>query len=183
MVSKSYRLFAVGLLAVSAAACSNGGGNSTLTPASQTSANATDAGFIIGAAMSSDSEIGDANLALSRSSNTDVLAFANLMIKDHTNENFTLDPIGDALGLPPPTTIGPMMVAVSNSLMPLTGTAFDAAYINSEITGHENNLNNNYVPELQTGLNVHVTGYASEFQPQVQSHLTTAQSIKAKYGF
>ena len=177
------RIVPVCLLAIAASACSGGNGDSTLTPASQNSKNATDTSFINGAAMSSNSEIGDANLALTRSTNPDVLSFANLMIKDHTTENDALDPIGTSLGQPPPTTIGPMMQAVSASLMPLSGAQFDAAYINSEITGHENNLNGNYVPELQTGLNVKVTGYAGTYQPQIQSHLSLAQSIKAKYGF
>ncbi len=163
------------------AACSSG--STTLTPQPTNKTNATDVSFISGAAMSSNGEIGDAKLAIATSANTDVITFAQLMIKDHTTENDALDPIGTALGDPPPTGVSPAMAAVTATLKTLTGTAFDAAYINSEITGHENNLHNNYVPELSLGYNTQVKGYAGTYQPQVESHLTLAESIKAKYGF
>ena len=165
------------------AACSSG----TTTPSPQATAkmttDPTDVSFISGAAMSSNGEIGDAKLAIATSANTDVISFAQLMIKDHTTENDALDPIGTAVGYPPPTDVGPPMAAVTAMLKTLTGTAFDAAYIDSEITGHENNLANNYAPELSMGLDVQVKGYAGTYQPQVESHLTLAKSIKAKYGF
>ena len=133
--------------------------------------------------MSSNAEIGAANLALTRSSNSDVLSFANLMIDNHTKENQALAPIALDFDFPAPTGIGPTMQAVADMLAKLSGPAFDAAYIDSEITGHTNNLDNNYQPELKSGLNTKVLGYANTYQPQVSSHLALAQSIKTQYGF
>jgi putative membrane protein len=133
--------------------------------------------------MASNGEIADAKLALATSQNPDVIAFANKMITDHTGENTAMVPVAPKVGVTLPTGVSPAMQAVSNTLMTLSGTSFDAAYINSEIAGHQMNLTNNYAPELQLGINPVAVGYAKTYQPQVESHLALATSIKQKYGF
>ena len=179
----SSRALAACLFGVSLAACSSGNPSFTGGPSSRTAADATDRTFVPGAAHASNAEISDAQLALTISKNQSVLAFAQKMITDHTGENQALDPIGDMLGLPPPTNVLPAMQAIHNQLATLSGSAFDAAYINSEVLAHQNNLDNNYIPELQTGSSSAVVGYANTYDPQIQEHLSLAQNIKAQNGF
>jgi len=144
---------------------------------------ATDSAFIMGAGQASNAEIAAANLALTRSTSADVLAFANLMITDHTAENSALAQVGTDVGEAAPTGVNATQAATAATLTPLGGAAFDKAYIDSEISGHAMNLQNNYAPELASGTNAEVKQYATTYQPQVQSHLTKADAIQARDGF
>jgi len=168
------------VLALLAAAC---GGNGATSSLAKPALSPTDSAFITGAGQASDAEIAAANLALTRSTNADVLAFANLMITDHTQENQALAQVGAHVGQAAPTDVNATQAAAAAMLMPLSGAAFDKAYVTIEITGHTMNLRNNYAPELASGTNAEVKGYATTYQPQVQSHLTKADAIQTKYGF
>ena len=181
MVVKTLARVAICLsLIVPVTACSSG--TPALSP-QPVVADATDRAFVPGATMASNGEIGDAKIAVATSQNPDVVAFAQKMITDHTGENTAMTPVAATVSVPVPTGVTPAMQAITAQLMTLTGTTFDAAYINSEIAGHQMNLANNYAPELQLGVNPTVLGYAKTYQPQVQSHLALATSIKTKYNF
>ncbi len=173
------RTLAFVALAFLAAACGSNSNPNLAKPA----LSATDSAFITGAGQASNAEIAAANLALTRSTNADVLAFANLMITDHTAENSALAQVGTDVGEASPTGVDATQAATAATLTPLSGPAFDKAYIDSEISGHTMNLQNNYTPELASGTNAEVKQYATTYQPQVQSHLMKADAIRAQDGF
>ncbi|MBD5657775.1 MAG: DUF4142 domain-containing protein [Candidatus Eremiobacteraeota bacterium] len=143
----------------------------------------TDITFMTSATQYSNGEIAAGQLAVSKSQNADVLAFAREMVANHTTEKQALAPIATSLGVALPTTIAPAQQPAAALLMVLTGTAFDKEYIDSEVQGHTANLTQNYEPEVADGSSPPVVGYAKTYEPQIQMHLTMAQSIAQKYGF
>ena len=174
------RLFAPAFLIVVLSACNgSGGGTSSVQTAPP------DQNFVTGATQASNAEIGAAKLAVAKSTNTDVVAFANEMINQHTQEEQALAPIAASANyrVPGPTSLNATQQQQAATLQAATEPAFDAIYINGEITGHQDNIANNYNPEIASGYNAQVVNYAKTYLPQVTMHLQMAQSIKAKYGY
>ncbi len=156
---------------------------SSTTPNLQSTLSATDSAFITGATQSSDAEIGAAQIALTKSQNADVIAFANEMITQHTEEKTALTPIATSVGVVPPSNVNPTQAATAAALQATAEPAFDALYINSEIRGHTLNLNNNFKLEVASGTNPSLVGYAKKYEPQIETHLQMAQTIKTRYAF
>jgi putative membrane protein len=83
-----------------------------------------------------------AELALRKSRNPQVRAFANEMIRDHSSLNNAVLGLAHRLGLRPEessTTAGLIASAnrVGSQLAQLNGRAFDRAYINNEVAYHQ----------------------------------------------
>jgi putative membrane protein len=161
----------------------SGCGNTSNPTLQSTPLSATDSAFITGATQSSNAEIGAAKIALTKSQNADVIAFANEMVTQHTQEKVALEPIATVAGVVPPSNVNPTQAATAATLQATAEPAFDALYINSEIQGHTLNLNNNYKVEIASGTNPSVVGYAKQYEPQIEMHLQMAQTIKARYGY
>ncbi len=173
----------VGLTVLLAACNSTNSGPAPVAPIAP--ASAVDTNFIVGATQSSNSEISAGTLAQQKSTNPDVIAFAQTMVTQHTQEEQTLAPIAATANspVPPPTSVSPAQAQVAQSLANTPEPAFDALYINSEITGHQANIASNFTPEIQGGSSQPVVAYATSTLPQIQMHLQMAQQIKAKYNF
>ena len=171
------------LITIAMAALISGCSSSSPTPQPQATLSAVDSAFILGAGQASNAEIAAAKLAEQKSQNPDVISFAQEMINDHTAENAALVPLAAATGTAAPTGVNAMQQATAQTLMGLAGTAFDAAYVNTEIAGHQMNLTNNYAPEISSGTNGGLVAYAKKYQPQVAMHLQMVQAIKAKDNF
>ena len=178
MMSLSGRITVAAVLCGLLSAC----GSST-TPDLRSNVSAVDSAFVTGATQSSNAEIGAAKIALAKSQNTDIIAFANEMITQHMQEKTALAPIAASVGLGLPTNVNPTQAATAAQLQATSEPAFDALYVNSEIAGHTLNIDNNYNPEIASGTTPSLVAYAKKYLPQVQMHLSMAQTIKTKYGF
>ena len=178
MLSLSRRITVAAVLCGVLSGC----GSST-TPDLRSNVSAVDSAFVTGATQSSNAEIGAAKIALTKSQNTDIIAFANEMITQHTQEKTALAPIATSVGLGLPTNVNPTQAATAAQLQATAEPAFDALYVNSEIQGHTLNIDNNYNSEIASGTTPSLVAYAKKCLPQVQMHLSMAQTIKTKYGF
>ena len=172
------RLASLTLLCGLLSGCGNSG-----TPNLQPNVSNQDKEFLAGSTQASNAEISAATLALTRTTNSAIIAFANEMITQHTQEKAALLPIAQSFGSALPTSVNPTQAATAAQLKATPEPAFDALYINSEIAGHTANIENNYDPEIAGGQNASVVAYAKQYLPQVTMHLKMAQSIKAEYGF
>ena len=105
------------------------------------------------------------------------------MITQHTQEKTALAPIATSVGLGLPTNVNPTQAATAAQLQATAEPAFDALYVNSEIQGHTLNIDNNYNPEIASESTPSLVAYAKKYLPQIQMHLSMAQTIKTKYGF
>ena len=131
------------------------------------------------AAASDFFEIESSKLALERSSSATVKAFANQMIKAHTESSDKLKATAAMLSpaIMPDDTLGPDQRATLDSLTATEGTAFDGAYIAAQVGAHEKALEalkgyaaTSDVPELKA--------IANELIPKVTAHLNMAKGLK-----
>jgi len=116
-----------------------------------------------------------------RTMNASVIAFADMMISDHSQSNRAVA----ALGIQPQasniqSTIQTTGQTTITQLTPLTGSAFDVAYVQSQVTAHTT-LRDLITSELVP--NAHNAQLAAYLQntllPTVQAHLTAASQLLA----
>lgn len=135
-------------------------------------------GFLEQAASANEFEIESSQLALQASQNAAVRNFANVLISDHTQLGQQVGAAAASARLrPPPPTLLPAQQAALDQLRAAgSGTAFDMAYQQSQISAHQQaiTLMQNYatsgdVPVLRTT--------AGQSIPMMQRHLAMAQSL------
>src|SRR5262245_24458651 len=99
-------------------------------------------GFLAAAASGGQFEILSSQLALQMSQNVSVRNFANMMIMDHSRLNQAVAAAATSAGLTPPAPV--LMPADQAMLAQLRATppgpAFDLAYKNAQISGHQGAL-------------------------------------------
>jgi putative membrane protein len=83
-------------------------------------------------------EIVSSKLALHRSDDPVVRRIAEMLIADHTTQQGQLQTVAGELRLDvPPLNLSPEQRAIVDALRRLRGDAFDAAYLNAQVTAHE----------------------------------------------
>lgn len=124
-------------------------------------------------------------MALKKSRNPDVIAFAKTMIKDHNNIIQQATALAKKLGVTPQTN------AVTQSLLDgekatdakfnaLSGHDFDTAYINNEVAFHEAVIaavQNVLIPQIQ---NADLKKMLVDVSPLLEEHLKMAKESQAK---
>lgn len=149
-------------------------GGMTLSACSTTRSNATDLtpeaaqAFVVAAASSDMFEIESSRLALQRSQDPRIRAYAEMMIRDHTNMSSQLRAAATEAGVGLPTQMLPMHEEMIVALE--RAANFDATYRQQQEVSHERTLRlmDNYarrgdVPRLR--------GVAAAAVPVVRGHL------------
>ncbi|WP_294171953.1 DUF4142 domain-containing protein [uncultured Sphingomonas sp.] len=138
-------------------------------------------GYTMMAASSDQFEIQSSQLALQASQNPAVQSYARLMIAHHQATTANLTQAAQSAGLaPPPPALMPAEQALLDQVRAAgTGPAFDAAYKQAQITGHQSALqlhqgyaNGGDVPALRQ--------VAATAVPIVQQHLVGAQGLNVE---
>lgn len=152
-----------------------------VAPAGDPSNPLTAAGYMPMAASSDQFEIQSSQLALQASQNPAVQSFARLMIAHHQATTANLTQAAQSAGLPPPPpALMPQEQALLDQVRAAgTGPAFDAAYKQAQIAGHQSALqlhqgyaNGGDVPQLRQ--------VAATAVPIVQQHLQAAQTLNVE---
>jgi putative membrane protein len=166
-----------GLLAVvSFCACNNNDDNSD----TNNIVNSTDSAFVTQASISDSAEINVAQLALTKSQDTAILNFANMMIMDHTLAQASLRNIAGRYGIIAKDSLDPAHIEEAAKLMALTGRAFDSAYIHGQVTDHNATIQL-FSTEGSNGNNNDLQNFADTTLPKLQMHLDRATSIASRY--
>jgi putative membrane protein len=122
-------------------------------------------------------EIESSKLALETSQNTDVLAFAQMMIDDHTRMAAALKEavVGSGLDIPIPTAPGGDEEQKLNALR-AAGNDFDRQYVGMQLQGHEQALalHEGYA---EAGENAELRAVATTAVPVVTGHLEEIRRI------
>lgn len=133
-----------------------------------------DQAFIMQAGQANLAEVMASQLALQNSTNPDVRAMATKMVQDHAKANADLAPIAASLGMTLPTAPSPQQQAVVDQLSTLSGSEFDAAYLQHMTQAHQEAValfraasEQATSPELQS--------YASTYLPSLEMHLASLQ--------
>lgn len=135
--------------------------------------------FVDAAASGDAFEIAESRLALTRSGNADVKAFASKMIAAHTESTARMEKAA-ATAMPaiiPDAALTPAQRTKVDALGTLSGAAFDKRYAADQVEAHRNALAamrhyaaDGTVPALKT--------LAGELAPVVQSHLDMAGKLE-----
>jgi putative membrane protein len=193
-------LGAASLAVLSLAAC-NKPASTTATDATQSAATAVDkaqdttgaavgqasaalaphdtGAFVSNLTQSGMYEIDAAKIAMAKSKNAEVKAFAKMMVTDHTAMDKSMAPLIKAAGQTPADKLDQRRQGFIDNLNSATPGDFDKVYIDQQVAGHQEALDlvNGYAKDgsdagLKTG--------AADAGPKVQAHLDKAKAIQAK---
>ncbi|MEM5383512.1 DUF4142 domain-containing protein [Paraburkholderia phymatum] len=137
---------------------------------------------IVVAANQADIDAG--KLAESKTHSKDVKAFAEQMVKDHTGVNKAAVDLVQKLGVKPeanPTSDSLKQGGETNiaNLKPLQGAKFDRAYIDHEVTYHQNvidALDKTLIPSAQ---NAELKALLVKVRPAFVAHLEHAKMVQS----
>ncbi|WP_234009069.1 DUF4142 domain-containing protein [Deinococcus sp. NW-56] len=154
-----------------------GGAADPLGPVSTAQvSNDTDVLFMEVMTMSNLTEIQTSRLALQKSSNAEVRAYAQQMITEHTRAQAELNTLAAQRGVRLADKPGADQRLLYNRLTTLSGAAFDAAYKNVQVGGHKMTLD-----LIQTyrsfGKDQALLAMAAKMEPVVAGHLAEAQEL------
>jgi putative membrane protein len=138
-----------------------------------------DTNFAEKAAQGGLAEVKLAALAEQKSKNPTVLAFARRMDRDHTKNNAELATAAKQAEIDIPSDVGPSNKAAMAKLEGLSGSAFDRAYLQAQVTGHKKMLTL-LKREISMGQVSQLVAYAKMTEPVVEQHLALAQSDASK---
>lgn len=136
--------------------------------------------FVNTAAAANQFEINSSKLALLKSLNPKVRAFASTMVKDHSliGRNFVAA-LGKAnTGLTPPAGLGADLDAVMVKLRGTYGPAFDAAYLDAQTKGHQAAVGL-FAGYAKGGANPMMKSFARETLPTIEMHLSMCYELAA----
>lgn len=130
-------------------------------------------------------DIDGGKLALSKTKNADVKAFAKQMVTDHTRANEKVTALAKKLKVTPEdsetsTTLEHKASANLADLKKLSGKEFDKTYINKEVETHEtvlNEIDNTLIPNAK---NPELKALVERIRPEIAAHLAHAKSIQSK---
>ena len=158
--------------------------STTTTPPSTTPSDAEIAATVVAA---NDTDIKNGQLALSKTANAGVKAFAKEMVAAHTQLNQQGSALLTKLNVTPAdnptsTSIRTGGDTTRETLKGLSGDAFDKAYINAEVDLHQavlDQLDNTLIPSAQ---NAELKDLLQKARPTIAAHLDHAKSLKSKLG-
>ncbi len=147
--------------------------------ASASTLGAHDTGAFVSNASQSDMyEMQAAKIAEARSKNTEVKAFAKMMIADHTAMMKAMAPLVTAAGNTPAAELDQRRKGFVDNLNQATEANFDKAYIDQQVAAHEEALTlmKGYADK---GDDAGLKGGAASAIPKIQMHLDKAKAIQA----
>jgi putative membrane protein len=133
--------------------------------------------FVMKAGASDLYEIQSSQLALQKAQNADVRQFAQMMIDHHTKTTQQVTAAARAAGLtPPPPQLEPEQARMIAELQPLSGAAFDRAYVRQQRMAHEMALalHSNYA---ERGDTPSLRQAAATAVPIVRQHLERVRAM------
>lgn len=156
-------------------------GTSTATTSSSTLA-AADREFFALAASSDMLEMETGRLALDKSQNAKVRAFAQKMIDDHLQASENLRQVVSSNGATPPASMSPAHAAHLQKLQGLSGAEFDREYAAQiGVAGHQEAIAL-FERASREAANADVRALAEKSLPGKREHLTLAQTLAKAVG-
>lgn len=142
--------------------------------------NAADNNFIPLAAASNTAEIEAAKVAVSTTTDTIVLSFAQQMLSEHSKAQEDLKIMGNVVGFTVKDTIDAAHAAIIMQLDSLAGRTFDSTYIHTQLADHQATIQF-CIEELNNGQQLNVKAYANTILQNVQVHYQRADSIATAF--
>lgn len=141
-------------------------------------ADSTSAAFLVRAADHTMKEGDLAALAEQKATIPTVKDFAGMLSREHKKLNGTIKDLAARKNITIPPVSGDERAM--GRLSELVGSSFDKAYINEVIDAHKSAVSQ-FEDAVKHALDPDVRAFADQNLPELQQHLDTAKSIKAKY--
>ena len=167
-------LFAAAVLGVSAAALAQ-------TAPDSGSSMAADKTFVMMADEGNSAEISASQIALKKSKNPDVKAYATQMISDHQKLRSDMAPYAQKLGVMTPQPLNATHKAEDQRLSQLSGKKFDAEYLKAMSEDHNKTLGM-FRNEEATTADPSLKSAVMQGDPVVAQHLQMANDMASKMG-
>jgi putative membrane protein len=134
--------------------------------------------FVKNATESGLAEVQLSQLALTKSQNPQVKAFADEMVRDHTAANEALMRLASSKNIPVPTAVSERDKATLEQLAKLYGRDFDRMYLAKMVSDHEKAVSL-FQKEAASGSNPELKAWAKSTLPTLQRHLDMAEHLAA----
>ena len=136
------------------------------------------AAFVSNASQSDMYEIQAAHIAEKRSHNPQIVAFAKMMVKDHTATMKAMGPLATAAGQSPAEKLDDRRQGFIDHLNKASDADFDKTYVDQQVAAHHEAL------DLMTGYakdgsDAGLKDGAAKTAPKVQMHLDKITAIQA----
>lgn len=137
--------------------------------------------FVEDASAKGIAEVEAGKLAQEKATASDVKAFADKMVKDHSQANEKLKAIAATKKLEVSDDAALMDKAKAMILELRSAKSFDQAYANNQVKAHEATIElfNTYVNE---GTDADLKAFAQKTLPTLEHHLTEAKALAAAHG-
>lgn len=137
--------------------------------------------FLMTASQSDLTEITLSKLALTKSTNPQVKAYAQKMITDHSKLEADMKPFADQMGVPPATALNAEHQGLLDQLQGLSGGDFDKQYMTDMDTSHHAALDV-FKSELSTTTDAHLKPTVAKGEKVVAQHTAMADKLSSKLG-
>lgn len=137
-----------------------------------------DAKFLMDAIRTDVAEVRLGELATQRGQSEGVRHFGHMLATDHAKSMDKTSDLAKSLKVAVPTEASADAQKEYESLVRLSGGAFDTAFINAMIKGHRDAIAS-FKKEAEDGDDVDVAGLARETLPTLEEHLAMAQSLQS----
>src|SRR5690242_4914701 len=148
--------------------------NMKSAPASS-QASSEDTTFAQKAAEAGMAEVEHGKMAAQKSTNAQVKAYANKLVKDHTTANTQLKAIAKRHTIDRPASAPAGDQPWANQ----SGAAFDKAFIDAQVKAHEDAVAL-FEKESQSGSDKEIKAFAARQLPGLRAHLKQAQDLQKK---
>lgn len=144
-------------------------------PAAKETAATADHHFVMDTAMDGMAEVELGKLAEQKAESSDVKQFAQRMVDDHSKANDELKSLASSKNITLPTAIDAKHKATHDRLEKLSGAAFDRAYMQAMLSGHQDAVKA-FRQESTSGKDADIKAFAAKTLPTLEDHLKEAQS-------
>ena len=137
--------------------------------------------YVSSATLGDKYEIEAAKIAVARSKNPQIVAFAQMMETDHTASSAKLGPVAMTAGVTPPTTLDTTHQAKLDELNAAADADFDKLYVDQQVMAHDAalTLHRTYAA---SGADIGLKAVAAELVPKIEAHAEQAKLLKDAMG-
>ena len=147
------------------------------TQSGKSTLNATERQMLTRIAQANMAEVAAAELAKTKSSDPDVLKFADQMIKDHTQGLKDVSEVASRTGVTMPKDAGRAHAKTLKELNGLSGKKFDQQYM-AKVGVEAHQETKRLVENLRQSDNAELKALGEKMMPVIDSHLKMAQERK-----
>ncbi len=139
----------------------------------------TDRKFIEDAAAGGMKEVEFGRVATDKASDPAVKAFAERMVRDHSDTNNKLMDVAQSKGVTPPAKLKSSDQRALDRMVKKSGAEFDRAYMDDMVKDHNKDVKN-FEKEASKAKDSEVKAFAADTLPVLQQHLQLARDTQGK---